>query len=982
MGNNYAILNTGFRNNNRNTEKCHANAWIKEWKAVENCPFGGLFRRITAFVVFVCVLGIGKVWGIKVDVNNLADLQTEVSSTGTADTINITADITLTSALNIRRPLTIIGNNHSISGGNSYRVFRIANPTTGNIILKNLIIKNGQANSNGGGIVYIGASVDTLTIDNCTFIDNKTTGSYNGGAIANNYGSAGHIVIINSTLTKNCADGNGGAIANLSSTGGSLTVINSTIAGNTCGGSGGGISGNAYVINSIVIGNYNGSTEDNLTSTSNVRYSASTGVSGTNISSDTTNVFGGTPALNANNVLPILSNSDADTIGTKTGKQGADFYYLDTIVGIPAVWKNVINGTTLTSAPATIDSLDQLGRNRTVHQKNYAAGAVSPLSNDTTVSLTVARVSGSGNVTPSVSSGDTITVDPNVTAIKITATPAWTVSSIEMKRGSTTLTPTNIGNNYSINIPVTTSDWITITVKAEDGVTTGTYRVYVKHESDLTLSCDSVWFSPDKSNMIPRYEVKYDPLFPNDFFLLVGQDRSKIYEQIIPKSSQTVAPATAFECTLAGSSYATYASNNINVISYNDTKYYYVHASQGDLSKRGEDARLKDIQVDGVSISDFDMDEDYYELTVDNSVKGIRITAYPNVDTSSFKIDRLTYDAAKRETTHAFQSVTTPKCYKDSVALEVGSNTIYLRANNGLKPLTFPTGSGYQSLYTLKVTRLSTSKDLRLKTLTVSISGTSEVLSMTPAFNPDSTTYTVNVAATVTSISIGGSVNNSTDAKTPTGFGEYTLTTGVNKIMVVVESKDGLGTPKTYTIQINRGDDTPTGSTNTDATLSTLVVNRGTLTPKFSPTVTDYTISDIATIPQGGNKTINIIALPTQTSAQIKAGSQNGDQTLKSGDNVFKVVVIAPNGSTMHTYTITVKGVVITGNEEIAGDKVWAFDRQLYVSVSEPSQLQAYNIVGMLVLQETIPAGETVHTLPVGMYIVKVNGIARKVIVK
>ncbi|MDP4208886.1 MAG: cadherin-like beta sandwich domain-containing protein [Bacteroidota bacterium] len=84
---------------------------------------------------------------------------------------------------------------------------------------------------------------------------------------------------------------------------------------------------------------------------------------------------------------------------------------------------------------------------------------------------------------------------------------------------------------------------------------------------------------------------------------------------------------------------------------------------------------------------------------------------------------------------------------------------------------------------------------------------------------------------------------------------------------------------------------------NNDATLSALSVPSGTLTPAFTPNVTDYTVT-IA--PNTTAITLNAAA----NSAQAVV-SGNGDKQLNAGNNIFYINVFAEDGTTK-TYTVTV----------------------------------------------------------------------------
>ncbi|GHT49816.1 hypothetical protein FACS189440_16160 [Bacteroidia bacterium] len=106
---------------------------------------------------------------------------------------------------------------------------------------------------------------------------------------------------------------------------------------------------------------------------------------------------------------------------------------------------------------------------------------------------------------------------------------------------------------------------------------------------------------------------------------------------------------------------------------------------------------------------------------------------------------------------------------------------------------------------------------------------------------------------------------------------------------IIVTTEDGNKTD-TCTVTVTR----PLSS---DATLSNIEVNQGTLTPAFTPNTTAYTVSV-------GNAvtSITITAVKNQSAASV---SGDGEKSLNVGTNPFDIVVTAEDG-TQNTYTVTV----------------------------------------------------------------------------
>jgi Right handed beta helix region len=197
----------------------------------------------------------------------------------TETVIDIQADITLTDCTGggdvgredtVTDPVTLDGHGHTIRQTCPQRVFFQGG--SGLMTVRNLTIRGGLAQGNGGGIL----SASPLILENTIIVENRSTGA--GGGI----GSDGPTTIIGSTIDSNISSGVGGGISTgpnaheLSVTGStvsnnvgggigtdvaptSVTVVNSTITGNSNGGPsrGGGIfsSGSTKLVYATIVGN-------------------------------------------------------------------------------------------------------------------------------------------------------------------------------------------------------------------------------------------------------------------------------------------------------------------------------------------------------------------------------------------------------------------------------------------------------------------------------------------------------------------------------------------------------------------------------------------------------------------------------------------------------------------------------------------------------------------------------------------------------
>lgn len=185
--------------------------------------------------------------------------------------------------------------------------------------------------------------------------------------------------------------------------------------------------------------------------------------------------------------------------------------------------------------------------------------------------------------------------------------------------------------------------------------------------------------------------------------------------------------------------------------------------------------------------------------------------------------------------------------------------------------------------------------DATLASLTVS-RGT-----LTPNFDPQTFVYSVTVGESISSIEIGATT---THAKaTVDGIGEKdNLVTGDNVFDVVVTAKDGL-TTKTYKVTVVR-------TASAEASLKSLEVSNGILTPVFNANTLAYSVSipnDLTSITITGEAKDDNATL---TGIGLK-------ENLVLGDNVFDIVVTAQDGVTTQTYKVTVTRRILSDDASL-----------------------------------------------------------------
>ncbi|MCR8846359.1 cadherin-like beta sandwich domain-containing protein [Paenibacillus sp. SC116] len=223
--------------------------------------------------------------------------------------------------------------------------------------------------------------------------------------------------------------------------------------------------------------------------------------------------------------------------------------------------------------------------------------------------------------------------------------------------------------------------------------------------------------------------------------------------------------------------------------------------------------------------------------------------------------------------------------------------------NVGANPITIVVTAedGTPKTYTVTVTRaVPKSSNADLSNLTLS-AGT-----LSPAFASGTTSYTANVASSVTELDVTPTVVDSKASVTVNGAAvaggsasRVSLNVGANPITIVVTAEDG--TPKTYTVIVTRA--VPKSS---NADLSNLALSAGTLSPTFVAGTTHYTASVTDAVYD-----VNVTATAADAAAKITingTGAANGTAVkvpLNIGANAISILVTAQDGTTK-TYTVTV----------------------------------------------------------------------------
>jgi alpha-tubulin suppressor-like RCC1 family protein len=212
--------------------------------------------------------------------------------------------------------------------------------------------------------------------------------------------------------------------------------------------------------------------------------------------------------------------------------------------------------------------------------------------------------------------------------------------------------------------------------------------------------------------------------------------------------------------------------------------------------------------------------------------------------------------------------------------------------------------AGYDHSVAITGSVATTSSDATLSSLTIS-SGT-----LTPGFASGTLAYSDSVANSVSSVNITPTVNESHATVTvnsqPVISGQASqalnLNVGDNTISIMVTAQDGT-TTQAYTVTVTRQSAVPN-----DATLGSLTISSGTLTPVFASGILAYSDS-VANSVSSVNVTPTVNeshATVTVNDQPVISGQPSQALNLNVGDNTISIMVTAQDGTTTQAYTVTV----------------------------------------------------------------------------
>jgi hypothetical protein len=265
-------------------------------------------------------------------------------------------------------------------------------------------------------------------------------------------------------------------------------------------------------------------------------------------------------------------------------------------------------------------------------------------------------------------------------------------------------------------------------------------------------------------------------------------------------------------------------------------------------------------------------------------------------------------------------------------AVEVTINGLVTAAGQGRSISLGPPGSittitivlfsqttGSETTYTINVTRLLSSDD-NLSALTVT-SGT-----LVPSFTSDTLDYTVNVATTVTSVTVSATKS---DPNAAMLIGSVTVPPGANpgqapitlgapgtSTPVTIEVTAPNGNKKIYNLSVKR--------LSGDNNLSALSVAPHSLNPAFAANTVSYTVDvayDVTSVAVSATKS-DLNAVMQVHSVTVPAGTASGQDSITLNgpgtDTPVSIMVTAQNGVDSKTYTVTVHRAASDDNNLLA----------------------------------------------------------------
>ena len=654
------------------------------------------------------------------------------------------------------------------------------------------------------------------------------------------------------------------------------------------------------------------------------------------------NTGGGTPAK-VNIKVSLNNNASLASLSVSAGTLSPAFLSATT-----SYTETVSNATaSITITPTTSDAAATVKVNGTAVTSGTASGAIPLALGINTISTVVTAQDGTTTQTYTITvtrAQSAVAYLSNLTVHTATLSPAFAfktfayTSTVPGTTTSVTVTPSLLDASATVTVngtavasktasgPITLapgSNIINIVVTAADGTTMQTYTVTITRPASTTATLSSLKISAGTlSPVFATATTSYTASVAGTVASVTITPTATISGSTVTVNGTAVVSGTA-----SGAISLNTGANTINVVVTAQDgvtkKTYTLIVGQG-----SNNAYLSNLKATTATLSPtFAFKTLAYTASVPNTTTSVTVTAnLLDATASSLKVNG---------------TVVVNKTASGPIALLAGPNTIniVIIAQDGVTKIT----------YTITITRAPSSND-NLSDLSLS-AGT-----LSPVFAGGTTSYTA-AAGSVASIKVTPTTAdptatitvNGTAVVSGTASGPIALNTGANIVNVIVTAQDGV-TKQTYTLTVGEGSN--------GAYLSNLKVTTATLLPTFafktlaysSPvpnTTTSVTVTPNLLDATASSLTVNGMAVASKTAS--------GPIALAVGANNINVVIIAQDGVTTVTYTITI-------TRAAAGmDAYIPIAIGTGISVTKPTETPGLAEDGVLVHQGVSPNGDGIN---------------------
>ncbi len=439
-----------------------------------------------------------------------------------------------------------------------------------------------------------------------------------------------------------------------------------------------------------------------------------------------------------------------------------------------------------------------------------------------------------------------------------------------------------------------------------DGVTvkdfnplTQTYELTVPGTtSEVTVSAtvedtDKATITTDLSN---PFTLEFDTRNKIEVTVKSEDNTTKTYTIYITRSHRQ--DITLKDLTINGTTITDFTSTKDNYtledLPYNTHQLNIVATPNDDLATKTGDGLVR-INTGNNKITitviahDTNITHDYIinvkrNLNNDTSIKGITlagVNATYNQSTKKYEVT-VPNNITEANSTNLIVEVNDPITSLDKKATVSFANTPLVTTDTNEVIITVTAEDKTIKTHILAVTRTK-SNVATLDSLTVTNG------SFNPSFNKDTWEYTVTVPVETTEFDVNATTTEP-HASITSGVGHYTMTESTKEIEVVVVSED-LSKTKTYKLNITR-------TKSSDNTLSSITVSEGNLSQEFNQNITSYTVNV-----EGSVDSIDVEATLSDSRAKILSGT--GTHNLNVGNNTITITVESESGAKQN-YVITV----------------------------------------------------------------------------